>query len=435
MAELPFQTKAMLRLDEIERRLLESTPELREQFKKSPARLDASKESRPPTSGSGKKRGEATTTTNTLDIQNKIKEIEELLADERRKAKSLAKEIENRQLRYVKREQEYRKALLEYENELKSRSALNRVSLNESTYKHLERIGKMHDQIQSNIGTVQSKTSLILDEQEKDTTREFNAKLNKLMKELEDEKQRKIEGVGNFAEKESKLRNDLERMKARIELVEQTNKALHKRNRELKIELNSQKGDRELLTAQIEEMEEQNRKLRDEIGRYKEESQGLGSVPFSLDSPNPDDMRAKANRASEKQLQRAELNQAKAQRYEKVITQMKGMLEGKRKKLREVMTGLAQVQSSRTELETLLREVVDRVKADIRAQGDIRKRGTEELTVQDRERVVETLLSQEHVLTLLYEKTFPPREEAAQVADIAPDRVEELLGRDTDSSP
>lgn len=400
MSEQPFQTKAMKRLDEIERRLLESTPELRDQLKKSPTRQDYSKDSRPPTSGSGKARPQVSA--NALDIQNKTKELEELLADERKKAAQLSREMENRQLRYVKREQEYRKALLEYETELRSRSALSKVTLNETTYKHLDRIGKMHEQIIGNIGTVQSKTSLILDEQERDITREFNAELDKLMKELEEEKQRKIEGVGSFAEKEARLRTDLERMKVRIELVEQTNKALHKRNRELKIELNSQKGDRELLTTQIDDMEAGNDHLRSEIARCKEDAQ-LGR---STDSPQAEEVRS---RTAPHFAGREGLESGKAQRYEKVIAQFKRMIDAKRKQTREVTISLGQIQGSRTELEEMLREVVNQVKEEVRAQGDIRKRGSEELSVQDRERVVETLLSQEHVLTLLYDKTFPPR--------------------------
>lgn len=402
MSELPFQTKAMKRLDEIERRLLESTPELRDQLKKSPTRQEYStKDSRPPTSGSGKARPQVSA--NALDIQNKTRELEELLADERRKGSQLAREMENRQLRYVKREQEYRKALLDYETELRSRSVLSKVALNEATYKHLERIGKMHDQIIGNIGTVQSKTSIILDEQERDITRDFNSELDKLMRELEEEKQRKIEGVGSFAEKEARLRTDLERMKVRIELVEQSNKALHKRNRELKIELNSQKGDRELLTTQIEDMEGGNDRLRSEIERFKEEAQGLGQ---SADSPQAEEVRS---RTAPHFAGREGLETGKAQRYEKIIAQLKRMIEAKRKQTREVTTSLGQIQGSRTELEGMLREVVSQVKEEVRAQGDIRKRGGEELSVQDRERVVETLLSQEHVLTLLYDKTFPPR--------------------------
>lgn len=38
--------------------------------------------------------------------------------------------------------------------------------------------------------------------------------------------------------------------------------------------------------------------------------------------------------------------------------------------------------------------------------------GTDQLTVQEKERIIEVLQSQERVLTLLYDKTFPPRKES-----------------------
>lgn len=38
------------------------------------------------------------------------------------------------------------------------------------------------------------------------------------------------------------------------------------------------------------------------------------------------------------------------------------------------------------------------------------------LTQQEREKIIEVLLSQERVLTLLYDKTFPPRPATAKVS-------------------
>jgi hypothetical protein len=70
----------------------------------------------------------------------------------------------------------------------------------------------------------------------------------------------------------------------------------------------------------------------------------------------------------------------------------------------------------RTELESLLRQVVSGVKEEIvqsKSKSTLANKRTTgnniELTVQDRERIIETLLSQEAVLALLYENAFPGR--------------------------
>ena len=74
-------------------------------------------------------------------------------------------------------------------------------------------------------------------------------------------------------------------------------------------------------------------------------------------------------------------------------------------------------------LEKILRQCVDDVKAEIAkkrsenksvyyARGRKGKAELQEernLTQQEREKIVEVLMSQERVLTLLYDKTFPPR--------------------------
>ena len=77
-------------------------------------------------------------------------------------------------------------------------------------------------------------------------------------------------------------------------------------------------------------------------------------------------------------------------------------------------------------LEKILRQCVDDVKAEIAkkrsenksvyyARGRKGKAELQEernLTQQEREKIVEVLMSQERVLTLLYDKTFPPRSQS-----------------------
>lgn len=121
-------------------------------------------------------------------------------------------------------------------------------------------------------------------------------------------------------------------------------------------------------------------------------------------------------------LQRAESEE----RYREVIARMKRLLEVERRNLRAVRAAHAKDLQSRTELESLLRACVGDVRKEIASQraaaaaaspkggsgggGSALGHGEgEELSARERERVLELLLSQERVVSLLYERTFPPR--------------------------
>merc|ERR1719247_301268 len=101
------------------------------------------------------------------------------------------------------------------------------------------------------------------------------------------------------------------------------------------------------------------------------------------------------------------------------------MVEAERKMGRSLKQQQADMLQQRTELEVLLKQCLDDVKAEImrhRLEHE-RKDGpglpapgqpastmsVHELSAQDRERVLELLLSQQRVVQLLYSKTFPQR--------------------------
>ena len=50
--------------------------------------------------------------------------------------------------------------------------------------------------------------------------KKYNDKLTELKNELDEEKKRKYEGIGNFAEKESQLTRELEIMRASTDVIE-----------------------------------------------------------------------------------------------------------------------------------------------------------------------------------------------------------------------
>lgn len=115
----------------------------------------------------------------------------------------------------------------------------------------------------------------------------------------------------------------------------------------------------------------------------------------------------------------------KLRRYEQVIKKLKKMIANETKKLRDIKTVYAKEIESKTQLEQLLRQCVDDVKAEItkkRSESKVlyyankrnsssmpRSKKKQDLTQDEREKVIEVLLSQERVLTLLYDKSFPPK--------------------------
>merc|ERR1719375_844517 len=140
---------------------------------------------------------------------------------------------------------------------------------------------------------------------------------------------------------------------------------------------------------------------------------------------------------SQKQIEQARLQQTHNKQYERevkyreAITQLKRMVEAERRTIRSLKQQQADMMQQRTEIEVMLRQCLDDVKAEImrhrleheRKDGSsgpgvpITAMSVHELTTQDRERVLELLLSQQRVVQLLYSKTFPHQPPSPLVDD------------------
>lgn len=122
-------------------------------------------------------------------------------------------------------------------------------------------------------------------------------------------------------------------------------------------------------------------------------------------------------------------------RFRDTITRLNSLLDVERRKHRGAQKDLRRMMESRSEVETLLLDCLNHVKTEVqrrrldkinqyRDKTKMRDRGygasgaqnfasdpsavpTSELAATDREKVLEMLLSQERVIALLYDKTFP----------------------------
>lgn len=332
---------------------------------------------------------------NTIDLENSIHELQAELEKEQSKNNELKSSILARQERYVKREQEYRITVAEYERKLIEGAATKETKLNFSASKDLEKINHYHEQIIGRIGVVQQKTMVLLKEQEMDIVKEFNMKLGEKCKELEDEKKKDSE-KGEITQKESKLLEELEANKSQIDVIDTKNKYLTQRNNELKIQLKSHDQDQKILEEQISSLRITNERLKKSL----EFCRASYSIPQSIPRGKSARVKSAISRTSEKEP---------PNQYQSVINKLKRMIELEQKNTRAARTAYARELEGKKELENMLRMCVDDVKSHITKKRSEQRMHNSEKSIDDLEKVIDILLSQERVLTLLYDKTFPPR--------------------------
>lgn len=390
-----FESAALKRLQEIQDKLVESTPELRSYKKSKPKFLDQSKESRPTTSNSAKRKKDQNGKVS--DLEAKIFELKKQIQAEKDKAEQMTHDMQAREDRYLKREKEYRKTLNEYENDLRARSNYN-GPVEDQYNRNMQKIDKLHQVILENVGSIQKKTSQILAEQEKDIRRQFDSKKNEVNRDIELERKKKLEGVGNYAEKESQLTRELELMKNSMKLIMSKNELLKEENKKIEKEFQSQQKDRDALFKEIVALKKENATLSEEIAKYKE-SQYESFLP----------QRSISNSSMPGVFQKRDLKVEDTSRYEFIIQRLKKILETERKNLKNVRNAYARELQNKTELEQILRQCVDEVKSEITQGMPEYKKKNLVLSAQDREKIIELMLSQERVLSLLYEKTLPSR--------------------------
>jgi hypothetical protein len=237
-----------------------------------------------------------------------------------------------------------------------------------------------------------------LSEQEKDIRRQFESKKNEVNKDIELERKKKLEGVGNYAEKESQLTRELELMKTSMDLIISKNNLLKEENLKIEREFMSQQKDRDALFKEIVALKHENATLTEEIAKIKESQ---------MDSFLP--QRSISNSSMPTGFPKRDLKVEDTTRYEFIIQRLKKILETERKNLRNVRNAYARELQNKTELEQILRQCVDEVKSDLCSGLPETKKKNLQLSAQDREKIIELMLSQERVLSLLYEKTLPSR--------------------------
>lgn len=172
-----------------------------------------------------------------------IKSIKEKLQSATMREHILEKEIEEREDRFKKRETEYREIIQDLNKQLTSRVMLQTHNADQNKSVLLN----LHGQIVDNVNHIQTKTTNVLAEQEKDIIRFYNTKIKELQQDFEKKNEEQSRKDQEFLKKENKLISELEWIKMISDRIDTENHSLMKKYMDLKINYEAQENDRQML--------------------------------------------------------------------------------------------------------------------------------------------------------------------------------------------
>mmetsp|Transcript_23473 Transcript_23473/g.54759 ORF Transcript_23473/g.54759 Transcript_23473/m.54759 type:complete len:475 (-) Transcript_23473:97-1521(-) len=439
---MPAEDKSVQQMQATGARIVQSTPGLAEKL------VSASRtqlKGVTAASGSGSPGGRDDRDAMIMDLQRQ-------LDSEKEKNRSLEDQVKYRIASFVKRETQTKN---------KIESLERRLNEGMDDDEHLQRMGvieNMHKCVQGGLDCIQTNTAKILQEQEKDLMRAFRARLQEVSKELEAQRSRKGEHATELQARHRRVVAELHEAQELAQTFDKKNQQLASENQKLTEKLRTREDDRQCLLRQLVIAKK-------EIARLKalcKEGGGAGGDRRSSLHGAPEQAPAEAapSPAAKKPFTQKQIDQAKLQdtrnrqyerevKYREAVTRLRRMVEAERRKSEVLKKQQAEMLQQRTELEVLLRQCLYDVKSEImRYRADqVHKDGgpklptsdetyaamsVHDLKPQDRERVLELLLSQQRVVQLLYSKTFPtklsatPGEEEVSASATAPPKEDEF---------
>jgi len=365
-----------------------------------------------------------------LDYDEVRSRYEELL----RENESLKTDQKRRIESSVRRQKKYETEVDELRKEI-SRQATGSGPSEAS----MSRLRSEHKLVLERVNSLKANTASVLAEQERDLLRAFRARLYDVQIELERERSRKDDGALEWIEKSRSLSKELDWSREEALRLDRLNQSLTKESSRLKTQLASYEDDRELLVRQMLALKKENARLKrvaEEGGTAAVLSGAVAGAGHRAAKPGGHeglelmgDLGEGTAANSESMASRQRLKEVLARQSEseararETISRLKRLLEVERRNLRAVRMAHARDLQSRTELEGLLRACTDDVVREIAnhraaVNGSAppppgvpvsRDVAVASMAAADRERVLELLLSQERVVTLLYQQTFPPR--------------------------
>jgi hypothetical protein len=191
------------------------------------------------------------------------------------------KEIMEREIKFKKREAEYREIIQELQGQIDLRVEFTEGGIEKMSGQRKD----LHKKILGNIESIQAKTTNVLAEQEKDIIRFYNTKIKELQSQFEQENAEQGKRNEDFLKKEKKLISDLEWIKDISDKIDSENHVWMRKYMELKIKYEAQENARQVLLNDVVVKKKRNAILYSQLEEYKRLFELLSSQD-PKESPN-----------------------------------------------------------------------------------------------------------------------------------------------------
>lgn len=297
-----------------------------------------------------------------------------------------------------------------------------------------------------------------------------------MQEELESEKNKTDDGASAWIEKSKQLETEVEWTKELADRLDRLNQSLTRENQRLKTQFSTQENDREFLVKQLVTVKKDNVSLRTEIDALQQQLDQLreSGQPQQQQHHHPQSQTlfatastnslpkvhyrdsatslALAGRPNTAGVNTLALASDSDNRYKEIIKRLKRLLEVERRNLQQVRTAYKLELQNHTELEMILKECVHDIRGEIAHVSQLpligpshssssllgspqhaSRQSESRLSSSERQRLIETLLEKEQLLSLLTAKAFPVRngkrrgDPLLTGEAVSPDEVAKLL--------
>jgi len=142
---------------------------------------------------------------------------------------------------------------------------------------HMSTVRSLHSSVQATLGAIQGKTSLILQEQERDLLRAFKLRLGDVVAELERERKKNESGSVEWVQRCRSLTEQLQWQQELTSSLSSENKHLLSDNRRMARVTATMEADRAFLIRQLVGVKKENARLRFLVEQQIKENQELGA--------------------------------------------------------------------------------------------------------------------------------------------------------------